>query len=314
MQARPAPWGLVSAIVKAYNRHHELVLRPDDLWQAILTQFSFYVNGHAEDLRDRFVDFKGKKTLVVEMEGTLFTADYAKFAHRMVHENIVHNIKDPSVVEWILPKFTTTTWTDQVTASVSLMSTLKAYFEYIGQLACGIPKVTLIGTPEDWKCLRVKVDRLLDYDLRDTRMTAWHQLLAPVLDEFVKSASGDPSIAFWDRVCSHHGGGSGPSYLSGWVTVFAVFNSDGEWQPNRSQVPYPMIDFDSLPVGVVSVPVLVDDNGTQYDTQLLGGQFAFEEAGSEGVAIQPRTDWCIAYLGKPNLKTRSYTHGEVRMT
>eukprot|EP00971_Amphidinium_carterae_P027835 548725-Amphidinium_carterae.1 len=49
-----ACWGLVSTIVDAYNNHHELVLRPDDLWQAIVTQFSFYVNANGEALRDRF--------------------------------------------------------------------------------------------------------------------------------------------------------------------------------------------------------------------------------------------------------------------
>eukprot|EP00957_Ditylum_brightwellii_P024538 1852407-Ditylum_brightwellii.AAC.1 len=52
-----AHYGLVSAIMDAYNHHHNLILRPDDVWQAILTQFSFYVNANAEELRDRFVDF-----------------------------------------------------------------------------------------------------------------------------------------------------------------------------------------------------------------------------------------------------------------
>lgn len=63
--------GLVSAIVEAYNTHHNLVLRPDDIWQAILTQFSFYVNANAEALRDKFVDFEGKKKLVIKTGGTL---------------------------------------------------------------------------------------------------------------------------------------------------------------------------------------------------------------------------------------------------
>jgi hypothetical protein len=49
--------GLVGAVFAAYNEHHNLILRPDDFWQAILTQFGFYVTGNAEQLRDRFVDF-----------------------------------------------------------------------------------------------------------------------------------------------------------------------------------------------------------------------------------------------------------------
>jgi hypothetical protein len=32
---------------------------------AIITQFSVFVNCHAEALRDKFVDFKGKKELIV---------------------------------------------------------------------------------------------------------------------------------------------------------------------------------------------------------------------------------------------------------
>lgn len=74
-------------ILDAYNRHHDLILRPEDFWQAILTQFSFYVNANAEYLRDRIVDFEGEKTLTVEMgDSNLYTVDHALFANRMVHE------------------------------------------------------------------------------------------------------------------------------------------------------------------------------------------------------------------------------------
>lgn len=312
--AYPANWGLVSGIVEAYNRHHELVLRPDDVWQAIVAQFSFYVNANAEELRDSFVDFKGQKTLVVSMGGTLHTADYATFANRMVDENIVKHIKDPSVAKWLIPDFSTTTAADRVAASVAVMSTLQAYFEYVCCLCCGIPKVTLLGTPEDWRDLRARIDRLPSFDLPSGHMAAWHALLAPVLDQFVLAAEGKPDIRFWDRICSRHGGGSGPSYLSGWVTVFACFTHKGKWQGDagRSGGPWPMIDFDKLPVGVVAVPVLVDDNGTQYDTQMLAGQFAYEACGEEGVALRPRTDWCIAYPGETKAEPRAYIHGEIR--
>merc|ERR1712060_485132 len=146
----------------------------------------------------------------------------------------------------------------------------------------------------------------------------WHALLAPVLDQFLLAAEGRPDIRFWDCVCSRHGGGSGPRYLSGWVTVFACFNQKGKWQGNpgnifgRSTGPWPMIDFNKLPIGAVAVPVLVDDNGVQYDTQMLAGQFTYEACGSEGVALRPRTDWCIAYTGEARAEPRDYRHGEIQ--
>lgn len=318
---RTAKYGLVSAIMDAYNRHHCLVLRPDDVWQAILTQFSFYVNANAEALRDSFVDFKGKKTLVVTMGGTLFSANFASFANRMVDEQIATNLKDKSVTDWLLPAFSTTRSSDRVAASVTIMSTLQSYFEYVCYLMCGIPKVTLEGPPEDWKSLRTKIDRLPQYDIPSSKsvMKQWHALLAPVLDQFVLSAQGKPDLAFWDTVCSHEGGGSGPSYLSGWVTVFACFKTDGTWQggdfSGRGKPKWPFIETGSLPVGTVSVPVLVDDNGTQYDTQMLAGQFAYEMTGDNKNnldTVRPRTDWCIAYEGAAKKKPRHYKHGEIR--
>jgi hypothetical protein len=293
----PAHSGLVSATVEAYNGHHELVLRPDDVWQAVLTQFSFYVQAHAEQLRDRFVDFGGKRGLEIVAGGTLFTADFGNLARRMVDEQIVANIRDPSVAEWLLPAFTTTEVKDRIVASVSIMATLQAYFDYKFSLLCGLPRVTLLGTPQDWRLLRAKIDRLPEFDVEAGRLTSWHALLAPVLDEFVRSADGEPQISFWDRVCSHEGGGSGPTYLSGWITVFAVFTDKGEWQGDRAGGgEWPRVDTQDLPVGVTSVPVLVDDNGKEYRTQMFAGQFAFDGV-RNGTGIQPRSDWCIAIDG-----------------
>jgi len=37
----PTPNGFVLSVVRAYGQHHDLVIRPDDVWIAILTQFSF---------------------------------------------------------------------------------------------------------------------------------------------------------------------------------------------------------------------------------------------------------------------------------
>jgi len=67
---------------------------------------------NAEVLCDKFVDYKGKKELTIKTIGTLYTVDFGDLAKRMVDEQIVKNIKDPTIAEWILPKFTTTTEND----------------------------------------------------------------------------------------------------------------------------------------------------------------------------------------------------------
>lgn len=47
------PNGLVHTLLKAYCSHHAVSIRPDDVWLAILTQFSFFVNANAEELQDK---------------------------------------------------------------------------------------------------------------------------------------------------------------------------------------------------------------------------------------------------------------------
>ena len=61
-----------------------------------------------------------------------------------------------------------------------------------------------------------------------------------------------------------------------------MFKKDGAWQGDvgvyrglfddeKPPGPWPCVDTDCIPAGTLSVPVLVDDNGTQYDTQMVAG-------------------------------------------
>ena len=223
--------GLVSAAIEAYNQHHNLVLRPDDFWSAIMIQFGFYVTGNSEALRDRLVDFQGKQKLEIIAGGTLFTAEFGEIANRMVDEQIMKWMRDPSLVEWVIPNFSTSTKNDRIVCSVSLMATMQNFFDYKFSLKCGIPKVTLLGTPEDWSLLREKIDRLVEFELPGKdQINRWHDWLAQICDNLEASANGSASLDFWDKVASHIPGESGPSYISGWISAFAVFTAKGEWQ------------------------------------------------------------------------------------
>jgi hypothetical protein len=57
--------GLIHALEAAYSNHRHLILRPDDVWHTMLTQFSIYVNKNSESLRGSFVSHDGQKTYVI---------------------------------------------------------------------------------------------------------------------------------------------------------------------------------------------------------------------------------------------------------
>ena len=50
----------------------------------------------------------------------------------------------------LMPKFSTTTELEQVIHDMSLMNAMESYFSFKCQTDCGISKVKLMGTLQDW--------------------------------------------------------------------------------------------------------------------------------------------------------------------
>ena len=225
--------GFVHTVINAYNHHHALIIRPDDVWLAILVQFSFFVNANSELLRSQFVAHEGKKELTVNAYGSRFTVDFGHMAKCMTGE-IQKNVVDPSLREWIMPDFTTTKDNDTIVCAIAMMATLKNYFSYNFNLWCGIPRVTLAGKKEDWENILKRLERLKQYGIQSI---AWYHLLFPVISRFVKAfddPDGEWNIDFWSKVARDEGQGSGgPPQLSGWITAFCVFNTKGQWLGGR---------------------------------------------------------------------------------
>jgi hypothetical protein len=88
--------GFVHSAIRAYNAHHHLRLRPDDVWIAILSQLSIYVNKHAEALRSIFVSHQGKKAL--DLDGAILDG-FEKFADK-VTEVLSGSVKDQTLPPW----------------------------------------------------------------------------------------------------------------------------------------------------------------------------------------------------------------------
>jgi len=292
--------GFVNTVFSCYNTHHNLILRPDDVWTAIMVQFSFYVNKEAEKFRGKFVNFEDKKKLTVEIPGyTLRTAPYSLFVKLMTKE-IDRNLVDPDVKAWILPSFSTTTDDDLVTCGVVFMATMKKYFDYGFSFLCGIPNVTLEGTVEDWENILVRLEKLNEYGLE-----WWYDLLKPIVEELVKSRKGEPDIDFWQKICHHISGGSGPSYLTGWIAAFCVFdvegNKQGEYDDKRGldKGPWPLIDTADIPTGSVEVDVEITDfDETKYHSVMFAGHMA-QEIREGGFTLKPVSGWAMCLKPSP---------------
>jgi hypothetical protein len=219
--------GFVNTVMSAWGQHHAIVIRLDDVWLAIISQFSFYVNANTELLQANFVAHEGKKELVVDVVGPLDFAYLSCQMGDMIHKNVV----DPSLREWILPKFSTTTTNDTTIGAMLMMATMKKYFDYTFGIMCGIPRVTLEGERQDWELVLHRLEKLKEYGLQTIM---WYHLLHPVISRFVKAfddLNNPENLDFWQKVAYEDMDGYGRSIeWSGWISAFCMFSSDGLWQ------------------------------------------------------------------------------------
>ncbi len=209
-------------MVEAYAKHKSVVLSPDMVWLLISQGFARYVNAHSEELRARLVSHTGKMDLVVESKVDSLTnnIDWSKVVNDFASQ-IERYTKD-DIAKTITADFSTTKLEERVASKITLMESVKSYFEFIEYYAaCGIPSITLTGTPEDWRNVLAKTKRLESYGLGK-----WTKSLEPILAEFVSAAEGNPNRKFWKDIVKKRKveelQGSGcsskkPTILDGWM-------------------------------------------------------------------------------------------------
>ena len=167
------------------------------MWLLIGQGFSRYVNAHSEELRDKLVHHQGKMVLKVEKDNDVLNpakGDWAQLLNdfsSMIADNTKGDVADMMTAD-----FSTTGMDERIASQITLMETVKTYFDFWNvAIACGIPTITLEGTPEDWQKVREKARGLSKYGLE-----RWANELDPILAEFVKASEGKPNQAFWENM------------------------------------------------------------------------------------------------------------------
>ena len=96
--------GFVHTLAEAWVKHRAVILRPNDVWLAILAQFSLYVDKHAGELREAFAVPEGEREAIVYNLGTRYSVDFGNMASRMssVLDQLVtcRETRDCSRLQW----------------------------------------------------------------------------------------------------------------------------------------------------------------------------------------------------------------------
>lgn len=299
---------LFSMIARAYAEHRPLVLSPDDVWLCISQGFAHHVNQNAETLRDKLVFHEGKITLKVEtrqpllekMEGDANPNDWAEIFDGFATQ-LKNNTKD-HIAENMCADFSTTTTESLIASQITLMNTMQPYFNYVvGRISCGIPYITLKGTPEDWQKVLEKARTLEKYELK-----WWTDKLCPVLEEFVKTSQGKPNHQFWRCMVTQieidkiRGGGCSnlqPTLFDGWFLALFPYDTEGR-TPEKVSLSHKMLhSFESVDF----LYCLQDEEGyvlMETPMKFHAGFVGIEE-NTETYELTPRIGWMVRTDEKP---------------
>lgn len=237
---------LMNAILYAYNNHIGLRLTPDDILQCFSSVAVQCINDNSEKYRDVFVNHQGKKKLVVVADCEPGKFDWSELTDLM-SEEIDENVKTSLGLE---SEFTTSTTVTRTVSQMMKMAAFKSYFSYGFMMQCGVRKVQLTGTLDDWLKLREKVAKCVEIFTSKGDMVNWSRHFMHVLNMLIetyksvtveaenksdtgllgilkslvttKKPGSAPSeiVDFWSRIITYIPYGSGgQQYISGWAKV-----------------------------------------------------------------------------------------------
>ena len=203
---------LINCLLTAYSNHYPIILTPDIIWITFIQGLSSCIHANPEQMRHLFVDHLGKKEISVDRD------EFAPGQNNnweSVYSEIVGKIKE-SVKVHIGLEFSTTTDLSRSVQQLSIMNALENYYSYVVCSRCGIPKIYIVGTTEDYIAILDNAKRIgIECDLR-----WWTDKLCTRLEQFVEAKQGNIDISFWKSIFSRDNIVSGKHSHGGWIFDF----------------------------------------------------------------------------------------------
>lgn len=144
----------------AFSQHRPLTLSPDCIWLVIEQGFAHHVIENAETLRHRLVRHDGSREITSNISELSLAAFEGAIADISAQ---IREASDPVLHETLICDLSTTTPAIRTASEIALMDCYSSYFTYAMNCVCGIPKITVTGSLEDWQRIRERVEVLETY-------------------------------------------------------------------------------------------------------------------------------------------------------
>ena len=311
---------LVKAVHLAFQGHRPLVLSPDVIWLTLLQGLAHHVRLNSDGLRTVFVEGSGRRALGTRCDNLIpgeWENNWEDVFPQFVAQLTEH--VRPQALDRLRASFSTTGLVEKLIAEMALLDVMGAYFDYTVYTYCGIPRLTLEGTADDWWLLRERFSHWGQFGLGH-----WVAALDPCLEQFEKACRGEVHPRFWRNIYLNGAEdmSGGESILTGWMTLFfpyvALRNQGPEVvQPNHlleehanffaepSGEPLWRSDFiqdglahSQIPASVSSIPFQWECLGESHAMTLISGLIGVEQD-LNTLAVRPRCGWAVRGKSAP---------------
>lgn len=209
----------LNTIIYAYNNHIGLIIKPDDILQCVSHAVYNCINDHSEEYKDIFSVCKiYNNELIIETKNDLIENiinDISVFINKNIYSKL--NLES---------EFTTSTNTTKLVSQISKISSISKYSSYTNyEFFCGIRKINLTGTLEDWLLLKNKIVHTQKIINSKNHMINWFKHILTIVDLLIDTYLTDKCITdelkiFWSRIITYIPYGSGnQKYISGWSKI-----------------------------------------------------------------------------------------------
>jgi hypothetical protein len=263
---------LINALHYAFSDHRPIEITPDHIWMLIAQGFSYHVAENSEQLRSKFVGHAEKEMIEVRNDRLKKGDSDSPWEETfpLFYKEIEKRVGE-KVSKLIGDGFSTTTKSEEIAFQITLMDSMKTYFDYSVSTFCGIPAVTLKGTAGDWVEVKARTEQLREYDL-----DWWVDEIIPILNEFIYTAEGSKSVYFWNSMYKYESASGGPR-VTGWITKFFPYAygfKDGKHNvicKNEGINHAWGMELSDFPPGMSKTPFTWNYYDKEYDMEFLAG-------------------------------------------
>lgn len=262
--------GFVGLLSKAYSEHLPVAIAPHDIWIVLLSEVTKEVAEHAQQYRSLFTQNEEKQLLTV-MSGSMTHMPMEQLS-AVLGQNVQFNS------DILFPAFSTQTPIVKEVIQAIFCDMASPYYDY-GMFCCGIPRIELLGTTEDWKLLQQSwLDILTVFNSES--MHKYTNKIAPILEQFVQTSQGHVNLDFWKNIFTQKNVGSGGDLtIDGWVTDLFMAKHDFPKITNFTST-HGVVKYTQLDTGREFVALYggfhteINENGSY---QLQYNRFVFEK-------------------------------------